>query len=222
MDFLFGHLYGGEQVPLFSHDQKMLRSRGSSLPSFVITSRPSTSGSVASKEGETAEEKSNGKKRLHQTEIAGKDCLDRQEETYETPPEISTSSTLSKAENRFGGLESVFPWNQDIGPDFAIHSSKRARSGQSDGSQVLMARSERNSSRNSQTSVLELLRGMSPGPGPSRTPSTPSSIASASLLAVRRAWRQTAYRAALGDDGLQWADIGLVSRGGHQVREEEL
>lgn len=41
--------------------------------------------------------------------------------------------------------------------------------------------------------------------------------------AARAALRQEAYDAALGSDGLQWSDIGLVSTSnGHQVKEEEL
>lgn len=47
MDFLFGHLYTGS-VPTFSHDQKMLRTRSPSKPTFVSTSRPSTAGSATS------------------------------------------------------------------------------------------------------------------------------------------------------------------------------
>ncbi|KAK5121355.1 hypothetical protein LTR85_005521 [Meristemomyces frigidus] len=54
MDFLFRHLYSGS-VPTFSHDQKMLRVRGPSKPTFVSTSRPSTAGSTTSAKQDSPE-----------------------------------------------------------------------------------------------------------------------------------------------------------------------
>ena len=39
---------------------------------------------------------------------------------------------------------------------------------------------------------------------------------------TRLAMRKEAYDAALGLDDMLWSEVGLVSTGGHQVKEEEL
>ena len=44
----------------------------------------------------------------------------------------------------------------------------------------------------------------------------------AELDYARMTMQNDAYLAAQGDGDLQWSDIGLVSSGGHQVKEEEL
>jgi len=50
-----------------------------------------------------------------------------------------------------------------------------------------------------------------------------SALPSSSLTPeTRLSLRLEAYHAVLGLDDMLWSDVGLVSTGGHQVKEEEL